>query len=329
MKRISLVIPVYNGVIYLATCLESVFAQEGFDLSDLEIILIDDGSSDDSFLLIKKYKEQYPDVVVAIQQENRGAAKTRNRGIQLAKGEFVTLLDQDDTIEKDYLKTYYEAAIVGNYDVVQGGFKLINTEGDTKGITYPIGTMFGRFLHIPAWGKLYSTKFLLENKITFLDNNIGEDSTFTTEVIIKSNTYKQIHYAGYRNFFDNANNVTNTFHKGLSKKIDIIRLLDSLETILDNANAIQHPILTYNILRTAAYYLLSYGKYATRERFVEEFNKIFEWLGVSIKGSGLNKYTFFPPRGEKLTAWIGVVVLVFINKTGLVEVFAGLYCKGK
>jgi len=93
-KRISVVIPVYNGQKYIRRCIDSVLNQEGFDTQWLDIILINDGSNDTSLDILKIYEGQYPNIIRVFNQENTGVANTRNRGIALASGKYVAFIDK-------------------------------------------------------------------------------------------------------------------------------------------------------------------------------------------------------------------------------------------
>ncbi|RZM29482.1 MAG: glycosyltransferase [Pedobacter sp.] len=324
-KKISVIIPVYNGENFIDSCLNSIFTQEGFSLDELEILLLNDGSRDGSLEILRRYEKQQSSVRV-IDQKNMGAAKTRNKGMRLATAEYTTLIDQDDTIASDYFKTLYSAIVQVKSDVVQSGFKLVNKDGETVKQVLPITTEFGKFLAIPAWAKLYRTSFLIDNNIEFFDNNIGEDSIFTTDVIIKAERYSTIRYAGYLNSFDNSENVTNTLHKGLSKSVNIIGLLDRLHEIQSTDTTMQ-KMLEYNIIRTASYYLLSYGRYAEPQRFYDTYKEIFTWIDTSIPSVYGNRYLYIKPKGEHLSASGGVVLLALLHKVGLMKLFAIMYCK--
>lgn len=102
MKRIrfSVVIPVYNVELYLAETIESVLNQI-FDLNSIEIILVNDGSPDNSYLICEEYQEKYPNIIKYIKKENGGVSSARNLGLEYATGDFVNFLDSDDMWEKD------------------------------------------------------------------------------------------------------------------------------------------------------------------------------------------------------------------------------------
>ena len=98
-KLISIIVPVYNGEKYLADCLDSILAQT---YSNFELILVDDGSTDDSFSICKNFEKKDKRVHV-YKIKNSGAGGARNKGLELAKGEFIAFVDGDDVVSKDYL----------------------------------------------------------------------------------------------------------------------------------------------------------------------------------------------------------------------------------
>lgn len=214
-KKVSVIIPVYNAMTssggYIQRCIESVLNQQNLDKEDVEIIVINDGSKDNSYEVLRQIAKKNKGRITLIDQANSGAANTRNRAIDMAKGEYLTFLDQDDWIDGDYLTTLITSIVSRKTDVVQSGFKLVSQDGVVKNTVMPVDKAFGKFLSIPAWAKMYRTKFLMENNIKFFSNNIGEDSVFTIDIIKKA-TYATINYAGYNNSFDNSTNVTNSLH---------------------------------------------------------------------------------------------------------------------
>ena len=95
--KISIIIPLYNGALLINRCLDSIFAQKGY--FNLEVIVIDDGSTDNSVVLVK----QYPKQIILFQQPNQGPAAARNKGIEAASGKYLAFLDADDYWEPTFL----------------------------------------------------------------------------------------------------------------------------------------------------------------------------------------------------------------------------------
>lgn len=130
--KITVIITVYNGEAYLQTSILSIRNQ---DLKDIEILLIDDGSSDNSVEFIKTLSKKEPRIVLYQNKENRGMLFTKTKGVLLAKGEYVLLLDEDDMIvQRDALSTLYKEAESNNLDLL--GFKLIHSKPKLKKIKY-------------------------------------------------------------------------------------------------------------------------------------------------------------------------------------------------
>ncbi|CEN38227.1 glycosyltransferase family 2 protein [Capnocytophaga cynodegmi] len=113
---VSVIIPIYNVENFVEETILSVLQQS---YSAIELILIDDGSTDGSTEVCQKYSVEHN--VVFISQTNRGVSVTRNRGIQVAKGDYIYFLDSDDTIEKDFIKTSVKVAEQGHYDIIVVG----------------------------------------------------------------------------------------------------------------------------------------------------------------------------------------------------------------
>lgn len=112
--KVSVIVPVYNGEKFVLNCCNNLIAQT---LKEIEIILIDDGSTDNSLKLIRSCAEQYSNVVM-LHQENKGVSAARNYGIANASGEYLGFVDVDDTIEQDMYESLYAVAVEHNLDVL-------------------------------------------------------------------------------------------------------------------------------------------------------------------------------------------------------------------
>lgn len=106
MPKVSVIVPVYNVEKYLSICVSSILSQT---LKDIELFLVDDGSTDSSWDIIQNFAKK-DSRVVAIQQQNAGAAAARNRGLELAKGEYIGFVDSDDFVDDDYFEQLYKTA---------------------------------------------------------------------------------------------------------------------------------------------------------------------------------------------------------------------------
>lgn len=119
--KLSVIVPVYRVEKYLKKCLDSLVEQT---LSDIEIIIVNDGSPDQSQIIIDAYARKY-DFVKSYYKENGGLSDARNFGIEKASGEYIAFVDSDDYVDLSMYKLMYQKAIEGNYDVVVCGFEEI------------------------------------------------------------------------------------------------------------------------------------------------------------------------------------------------------------
>lgn len=177
MKKISIIVPVYNSGNYLEQCIESLVNQS--IINDLQIILVNDGSTDNSEHIIDSYMVKYPNIITKINKENGGQATARNKGIEIAESEYLICIDSDDYIEIDCLAELYSFAKNNKYDLVT--FDYYEIENNKKTIKNGMNCMTCNNVinyilsNASPWNKLVKTEILKNNNITFLENHIYED----------------------------------------------------------------------------------------------------------------------------------------------------------
>ena len=187
-ELISIIVPVYNVEKYIKECIESILCQT---YTNFELILIDDGSKDKSGQICDEYAKRDNRIIV-IHKQNEGLSKTRNRGIDIAKGSYISFIDSDDYVEKNFLEELYHLIKENDTQVAQCGFVNIGEdrtkskqENDMvnvytgKQMIVDIYTM----LWIPntvVWNKLYKSE--LVKQIKFKENVIHEDEFFSWKV---------------------------------------------------------------------------------------------------------------------------------------------------
>ena len=168
MPKVSVIIPVYNVEAYLRQCLDSVVNQT---LKDIEIICVDDGSTDSSAEILKEYATKDGRIKV-LTQSNSGAGAARNAGLAVAKGEWLSFLDADDEFAPAMLSEMVDAGEQGGADVV-----ACTMEND--------GDIFRRWRGW-AWDKLFCREFILKNKLCFQNLPVSNDLFFTYSALALS-----------------------------------------------------------------------------------------------------------------------------------------------
>ncbi len=124
-KKLSIIIPIYNGGRYLSTCLDSVVNQT---IEEYEIICINDGSTDNSFDVLEEYKRKYPELIKVYHKENQGVWKAREFGISVATGEYIGFCDCDDIVDKSMYEKMYSSIIQSKADMVICAFVRVDDE---------------------------------------------------------------------------------------------------------------------------------------------------------------------------------------------------------
>ena len=119
MPKVSVIVPIYNVEDYIEQCLETLVNQT---LEEIEIILVNDGSKDNSEKIAKQYKEKYPNKITYLEKENGGLSDARNFGIPYAKGEYIAFLDSDDYVELIMYEEMYKIAKKEDSDIVECDF---------------------------------------------------------------------------------------------------------------------------------------------------------------------------------------------------------------
>ena len=127
MKKLSIIVPVYNVENWLSRCASSLINQD-LDKSEYEIIFVNDGSTDDSFEIAKKYSESY-DNIILISQENKGLSAARNAGINKANGKYIWFVDSDDWIEPNIAGQLLKEAEDCGLDVLCFGLNIAFEDG--------------------------------------------------------------------------------------------------------------------------------------------------------------------------------------------------------
>ena len=184
-NKISVIVPVYGVEAYLEKCLDTLVNQT---LKDIEIIVINDSSPDDSQKIIDRYAKKYKNIK-AFTKPNGGLSDTRNFGIKKATGEYIAFLDSDDYVKEDMYEKMYKKAKDGNFDIVVCDLNIVyensdvvkraysNIDNDTTNIKEAMLKIYPA-----AWNKIFKRK-LFNDQITFKKGVWFEDVEFIYKIL--------------------------------------------------------------------------------------------------------------------------------------------------
>ena len=237
IPSISIIIPIYKVEKYLKRCVESVRKQT---LTDLEIILVDDGSPDDCSRICDEYLKEDSRIKV-IHKQNGGLASARNAGMNMATGKYIFFLDSDDWLELDGMQRLYETAEKYQVDFVR--YRAIRTGWPGMEENAPcmveeirelqqglyekdriIKEIYPRLLAtsqltmgavVGAWGSLYRNDFLRKNQLSFYEEvKFSEDLIFSANVVRAANNFYFIDTPCVYHYFYNPNSISKSFREG-------------------------------------------------------------------------------------------------------------------
>ena len=191
MPKVSVLVPIYNVEKYLEKCINSLLSQT---LEDIQIILVNDGSKDNSGTIAKKYAEKNKDKVIYVEKENGGLSDARNYGLKYATGDFVAFLDSDDYIEKNAYEEMYNKAIEENADYVECDFiwEYPNKAKIDKQYKYQNKKEMLSFVRVVAWNKLIKRSLIIEHNLEFPKGLRYEDVEFTYKLIPYINKFAYV-----------------------------------------------------------------------------------------------------------------------------------------
>ena len=225
MTKVSVIVPVYNVEQYIDKCLKSLVDQ---DFEDYEVIVVNDGSPDNSQKIVDEYTKKYPKIIKSYIKKNGGVSSARNYGITKAKGEYITFVDSDDYVAKEYLDELYNTAVNEKSDIVvcnmyaQTGEK---TEVMTGLLKYSNDDIKNAMISIPAvWNKLFKRSLFIENNVSFPEKLLAEDLAVVTRILCNVNKISYIEKPLY--YYLIRTNSLSHQTKFNPKSADIIKSLD-------------------------------------------------------------------------------------------------------
>ncbi len=277
---VSIIVPVYNVQNSVARCLESICAQTW---KNIEIILVNDGSKDESFAVCEQFREKDPRVIL-VDKSNSGVSDTRNCGMTLAKGKYVQFVDSDDYLDPDFTERLVTAAETNSADLVIAPYWMVIPANSSKagqaletlqenlGIEdkrpdevheygflpegiYDRETFALRLMEKPAsffysvlWNKLYRRDILIDNNLQFTSEvRWAEDLVFNLEYILYANVFVSIPKAGYH-YVQNPQSICHTqinLASIVQNKLQVFRYYKELYTKLGLYDKVQPQLYKF------------------------------------------------------------------------------------
>ena len=278
---ISVIVPIYNAEKYLSKCLDSIINQE---FKDIEILCVDDGSTDSSFNIALEYQNKDSRIKL-FKQSNKGPGAARNTGLDNASGDYVLFIDADDEITTGALSVFYNEINSSKSDVVIGSYNhYIDDELIETVRPHECLTSFESYYRTTAvWSKIFKRGFI--GDIRFQNVYQGEDVIFITDLLLKSPKVSYIEdIVYYWKSYTNSNSLlTDTKRNIFGEQLDSVLLVKEKLSVLSKKGILADDI-NYYFIRVCSYLLSITKKCDLNQNDIEKyfcFINSIDWTGQS------------------------------------------------
>lgn len=288
---ISIIVPIYNTGTYIRKCLDSLVSQQK---KELEFLLINDGSTDNSEEIIKEYKDKR---IRYFKNKNQGIGKTRNFAIKQATGKYIMFVDSDDYIANDACEKMYDRCEKDELDVAVCDFYRDFSNGiiieekleDFDNTNLKDNPKLLNIINLSPWNKIYKRDLLVNNKIQFIEDLKYEDAPFVIEALFKANKIGKINES--LNYYSIRNNSETTVRD--KKCFDILKVIDMIRNKLKKEESLKQElnILTVRIITN---YTIQQRVQKDKKIAIDFINESFQYLKKEVPDFKKNKY--YPDR---------------------------------
>lgn len=290
--KLSVIIPCYNVEKYLSKCIDSVIDNH---LEDLEIILVNDGSKDNTINIINDYKNKYPNIIEVIDQKNQGLSMARNAGIEKATGDYITFLDSDDYVDNDFYRKLMDKVKEYQYDIVVADVKMIYIDHDiivNLGIEKDCKTKeevkeLMPTLYPAACNKIYRKEFIKEFK--FKKGVWFEDVEFLYKIFPNIESIGLVKDT-YYNYLQREGSITYVYNE---KLYDFAYNLNGVIDYYKEKNLYddyKHEIEYVYVRYLFATFIKRLAKSKNKKEFNKGFNFVMESVREKFPNYKKNKY---------------------------------------
>lgn len=288
MIKVSVIVPTYNEEKHIKSCLDSIIEN---DLKEIEIIVINDGSTDSTKEILEEYKNKY-DIIKVIEKENEGQGSARNIGIDLAKGEFLTFVDADDEIHNNMLSKMYEKLQKEQADICVCDYFEINKDNKVVKKAIPQKTEDIKKDYIVSiagpCNKLIRTEILKKNSLYFPKTGIYEDIAIVPLIATYINKIVYLEEPLYYYYIRQGSTMRQT--KFNEKLLSIYNVLDILEKGFKQTGALEQYKEELEFIYIKHLLYAGNGRFLEYKEGKQEVKKIANIMKLKYPNWRKNKY---------------------------------------
>ena len=286
MIDISIIVPSYNAEKYIDKCIKALINQTK---KELEFIIINDGSTDSTEDIIKSYNDKR---IKYFKNKNQGISKTRNFGIDKAKGKYIMFVDSDDYVEENACEILFNNIVNTNSDVVVSDFYIV--KGDEKEkfdiSNFDVSSLKNNpkilnIVNTAPWNKIYKRDLIINNNIRFPENLKYEDAPFVLECLDKANKISKLNLYTYDYIIHNNSETTVRDER----VFDLFKILDIIRNYFSNKSYIKEELDNY-IVKMLMNYNIQQRNQKDKTIAMKFIDDSFEYLEKYVPNYKKNRY---------------------------------------
>lgn len=296
--KVSIIIPVYNVEKYIHKCLDTLVNQT---LKDIEIIVVNDGSPDNSQKIIDEYVKKYPKIIKSFIKENGGQGSARNFGLIKANGEYIGYVDSDDYVEKTMFEKLYnkakhddlDIAICGSYNVTEDG----NRKEELDNIYFNNKKKNAFFGRKAVWNKIYKRELLIGNRLEFRSRVWYEDLDFTMKAISHAKKIGYVNEPLYDYLIREGSTMNNS---NIDRNLEILLAFDQVlkyDNLKKYLDIIEYMAIDHIYISTIVRILIAK---ADNNKKRENIEKLITYMNNNFKDYQDNIYLKLLPRNRRI-----------------------------
>lgn len=301
MKTLSILVPVYNTEKYIQRCLDSILIEEVLD--DIEVILVNDGSKDNSLRILNEYKKKHPNSVIVIDKENGGHGSTINAGLKIASGKYFRVVDSDDWVKSTDFISFVKNLKNEDVDLIVTNYKkefIFNSTSESiewkklkENITYNFNEFNLELLekdYFVMANSTYRTEILRQSNLKLLENTFYVDMQYNVVPILNIKTFKFFKLDIYRYFIGRPEQSMNlqNFVRNRSDHEKVMKFLlefykENITQLSKNQDAYIKLILFY-MLTTHYYIYCVYPKKSEKDIYetIKKFDSYLKNINLEL-----------------------------------------------
>lgn len=302
--KVSVIVPVWNVEKFISKCLDSLVNQT---LKEIEVIVVNDGSPDNSQKIINEYIKKYPNKLKSFVKENGGQGSARNLGIEKAKGEYLSFIDSDDWIELDALEKMYNLAKKENSDIV-----ICDMVDHYQDYTiYHNCTKYNSVFEVTPSASNKIFKRSMVKDIRFLSKLWYEDFNFTTKILFNTDKISVISEGMYH---CNCGHISTMNNNNSVKNLDMIIIIDDIINYLNKNKKYDRNIISYLIFNHILITTINRVTVQHSKNKKEVLNKLINYCHNNISDYKNQEFYKNISRNRKIIAWLNYHKMYNVSK---------------